>query len=132
MTASRWAAATFALTLAAVLAGGCQNKNKPAEATSDATMASPEKISAAKASYAAQGMLVGEVDAVKENMAAVSGIDPAAITKQDVLNFIDVDARKVINHGTLVETKPSGRIIVECDRNGDRLPHQGDLVVKLK
>jgi len=131
MTASRWAAAAFALTLTAALVGGCQNKSKPADAT-DATMASPEKISAAKASYAAQGMLVGDVDMVKENMAAVSGIDPAAVTKNDVLSFIDVDARKVISHGTLVEAKPSGRIIVECDRSGERLPRAGDIVVKTK
>jgi hypothetical protein len=128
MIASRWAAAC---TLAVALAGGCQNKTTP-PATTDAGMASPEKISAAKASYSAQGMLAGEVEMVRDNLAAVMGIPASSVTKQDVLSFIDVESNRVINHGTLVEAKPSGRLIVECDPQGDRLPRQGDLVVKVK
>jgi hypothetical protein len=129
MIAFRWAAAC---TLAFALIGGCQTKKAP-EPAAEVAPATPEKTAAAKARYMAKGdMLVGEVDAAKDGYAAVSGIDPKAVTKGDVLSFIDVDRNSVINHGTFSEVGLSGRIVVEYDPAGERAPRPGDVVVKVK
>ena len=131
MISLRWAAAGV---LAMGMIAGCKT-TKPVEAPATMDMpASPEKTAAAKARYAAKGdMLVGEVDAAKDGNAAVSGIDPKAVTKDDVLSFIDVDNNTVINHGTMAEVGLSGRLVVSYSTDsGDRAPRQGDLCIKLK
>jgi hypothetical protein len=130
MISFRWAAAC---TLAFALIGGCQPKKAPEVATTEVAPASPERTAAAKARYMAKGdMLVGEVDAAKDGYAAVSGIDSKAVTKGDVLSFIDVERNSVVNHGTFSEVGLSGRIVVEYDSAGERAPRPGDLCVKLK
>jgi hypothetical protein len=130
MISLRWAAACM-VTLA--LIGGCQNTKKEPETATVAGPADPEKTAAAKAKYAAMGdRLVGEVDAVNEKYAAVSGIDPKALTIGDVVTFIDVDNNTMINNGTFVEVGLSGRIVVEYGKTGQRPPRKGDLCVRLK
>jgi hypothetical protein len=129
MILTRWAAA---LTLLLVTIVGCQRTVKEDQNPAP-VQTSQDKIDAAKARYAAMpGVLVGEVDATNGNLTAVSGLDPKSITKDDVLSFIDVPSDDVISHGTLVDTKPSGRLIVEFDPQGKRAPKPGDLCVKLK
>src|SRR5438874_12128193 len=101
MIAFRWAAAS---TLAFALIGGCQPKKALEITATELAPASPEKTAAAKARYMAKGdMLVGEVDAAKDGYAAVSGIDAKAVTKDDVLTFIDVEDNHVFSHGTFSE-----------------------------
>jgi len=130
MISLRWAAA-FVLAFALIV--GCQNTKKEPETATVASPAAPEKTAAAKAMYAAKGdMLVGEVDAAKDGYAAVSGIDPKALNKGDVMTFIDVENNTIINHGTFSEAGLSGRAIVEYGKTGQRAPQQGDLCVKPK
>jgi hypothetical protein len=95
--------------------------------------ATPEQTDAAKARYAARGdLLVGVVDAAKEGFAAVSGIDPKAVTKDDIFSFIDVDTNTVVNHGTLAEMGLSGRLVIRYSSSEQRDPRVGDLCVKPK
>jgi hypothetical protein len=131
MISMRWAAAS---TLGFVLVVGCKSTPKETEAPAP-VVASEDKIASAKAKYAAMpGVVVGEVEAANDSLAAVSGIDPKAIGKDDVLSFIDVGANTVISHGTLEEASPNGRVVVRFDSsgNGERAPRKGDLCVKLK
>jgi hypothetical protein len=112
---------------------GCQTTHKEPEHATTPAPASAEKTAAAKARYTAKGdMLVGEVDAAKDGYAAVSGIDPKSVTKDDVLSFIDVENNNVINHGTFSEVGLSGRIVVKYSAEGERAPQKGDLCIKLK
>jgi len=84
MISLRWAAACM-LTFALIgdvrtprRTGDC-HRQRPAD---------PEKTAAAKAKYAAMGdRFVGEVDAVNDQDAAVSGIDPKVLTIGDVVTF---------------------------------------------
>jgi hypothetical protein len=72
------------------------------------------------------------VDAAKEGFAAVSGIDPKAVTKDDIFSFIDVDTNTVVNHGTLAEVGLSGRLVIRYSSSEQRDPRVGDLCVKPK
>ena len=129
MISLRWTAGCI---LSVALLGGCQPTHKEPETTA-VMPASPEQTAAAKARESAKGdRLVGEVDAAKDGYAAVSGIDPKAVTKGDFLSFIDVGANKVINHGTFSEVGLSGRLLVKYDADGERAPQKGDLCIKLK
>ena len=124
------AATTFALA-ALVAAPGCQPK--PAPAPAEPGLPSADRVAAARAAYLAKGdMLVGQVDDANERFAAVSGIDTGAVKKGDVVTFIDIDANRAVNHGTVNDTSASGRLIVEFDPQGERAPRSGDLCVKLK
>jgi hypothetical protein len=129
MVSLRWIAAC---TLSFALIAGCQSNTKaPPPAVMDGPP-TPEKVAAAKAAYAAMpGVLVGEVELVRDDLAAVSGIDAKSVTKDDTFSFIDVVANRVINTGQLEETKPN-RLIIKASVAGDRLPREGDLCVKLK
>jgi hypothetical protein len=130
MISLRWTAGCI---LGLALLGGCQPAHKEPETTAAFVPASPEQTAAAKARESAKGdRLVGEVDAAKEGYAAVSGIDPKAVTKDDTLSFIDVGTNKVINHGTFSEVGLSGRLLVKYDADGERAPQPGDLCIKLK
>lgn len=123
-----------ACALAFALLAGCQNKKvEPTQPAADGP-AAPDRIATAKATYAAMpGVVVGEVDGVAESYAAVSGIDPKAVTKDDVLSFIDVTANRVINHGSLHDVSAAGRLIVAFETEAaERAPRKGDLCVKLK
>ncbi len=92
----------------------------------------PEKVAAARAAYAAMpGVLVGEVELVRDNLAAVSGIDAKSVTREDTFSFIDVVANRVINTGQLQDVRPT-RLIIKASEAGDRAPREGDLCVKLK
>jgi hypothetical protein len=128
MILTRWAAT---LTLLLLTVAGCQKtvKEEPVPTTMPT---SQDRIDTAKARYAAMSYMVGEVDATNGDLTAVSGLDPKSISKDDVLSFIDPATDDVISHGTLVETKPSGRLIVQFDPQGNRAPKPGDLCVKPK
>ena len=129
MIALRWVAAS-ALGLA--LVAGCQSETKAPPPVATDAPPSPERVAAAKAAYAAMpGVLVGEVELVRDDLVAVSGIDPTKVNKDDTFDFIDVAANRVIDIGKLEDTKAT-RIIVKASSSGDRLPRQGDLCVKLK
>lgn len=130
MISMRWAAAC---TLAFVTMIGCQ-KTVPIQDPAPAPApTSDEKVAAAKAKYAAMpGVLVGEVEAANDTYAAIGGLDPKSIGKDDILTFIDVAANEVISHGTMSEVGLSGRLVVKFDPQGQRAPKKGDLCVKLK
>jgi hypothetical protein len=124
-----------ACALAFALFAGCQSKKVEADQRAPAVgPAAPDRVAAAKAAYAAMpGVIVGEVDGVAQNYAAVSGIDPNAVTKADSLSFIDVTENRIVNHGTLFDVTAAGRLIVAFETDhGDRAPRKGDLCVKLK
>jgi hypothetical protein len=132
MIALRWAAAS---TLALALLPGCTTPPKPEPAPpAGPTTASPDRVAALRATYlAVPGTLAGVVEAASDKYVAVSGIEPSAVTKQDVLTFIDVETNQVINHGTLHEVTAAGRLVVEFDTQGEsRAPRIGDLCVRLK
>ena len=130
MRSHRWTAGCI---VSLALVAGCQPTHKEPETTATVVPATPEKTAAAKAREAAKGdRLVGEVDAAKDGYAAVSGIDPKSVTKDDVLSFVDVDSNKVINHGTLSEVGLSGRLVVKYAPDEERAPQKGDLCIKLK
>jgi hypothetical protein len=126
----RWTAAcVFSLALIA----GCQPAHKAPEATPEPMAATPEQTASAKARYTAKGdLLVGEVDAAKDGFAAVSGIDPKVVTKDDIFSFIDVGTNTVINHGALAEVGLSGRLVIRYFSDEQRAPRVGDLCVKPK
>jgi hypothetical protein len=130
MNPVRWSAGCI---LSLALIAGCQPSHKAPETANTPMMATPEQTAAAKARYIAKGdMLVGEVDAAKEGFAAVSGIDPKLVTKDDRFSFIDVDTNSVINHGTLAEVGLSGRLVIRYSTGEQRAPRVGDLCVKPK
>jgi hypothetical protein len=96
-------------------------------------MPSADRIAAAKARYAAQGdVLVGMVEAANDKYAAVSGIDPKSLKKDDVLHFIDVEANQEVCQGVVHDVSAAGRLIVDYDKAGTRAPREGDLCVKIK
>lgn len=130
MISMRWAAACA---VGFVTMVGCQ-KTAQVEPSSAPPMTTDDQIAAAKAKYAGQpGVMVGEVEAANGSYAAVSGLDPKAVTKNDVLTFIDVPSNTVVSHGSFREVSPNGRLIVDdFDPNGQRAPQKGDLCVKLK
>jgi hypothetical protein len=130
MTVLRWAAATtLAVTLLAV---GCAPKKTEPESTTESTP-SADRVAAAKARYAAKGdYLVGVTDAVNDKYAAVTGIDPKAVKKDDAFHFIDVDGNQEVCMGLLHDVGPSGSLIIEYDKSGSRAPRPGDLCVKIK
>jgi hypothetical protein len=129
MNSAHWSAGCI---LSLALVAGCQPAHKAPE-TATPMMATPEQTAAAKARYLAKGdMLVGEVDAAKEGFAAVSGIDPKVVTKDDIFSFIDADTNSVINHGTLAEVGLSGRLVIHYSDGEQRAPRVGDLCVKPK
>ena len=132
MNSIRWAAVLCSLALTFVSLPGCRSESK--EPSTSATGAvDTDKLAAARARYSAKGdMLVGEVAAANDRLAAVTGIDPKAIDKNKLFDFIDVDSNKVINNGTLSDVSAAGRLIIEYDQAGERPPRAGDLVVQLK
>ena len=132
MNSIRWAAICCSLTLTLACLPGCRSEPKEPESTAPTTV-SADKLAAAKARYSAKGdMLVGEVAAANDRLAAVTGIDPKTIDKNKVFDFIDIDTNKVINNGTLSDVSAAGRLIIEYDKAGERPPRAGDLVVQLK
>jgi hypothetical protein len=115
------------------LVAGCQPAHKASETSSAPMMATPEQTAAAQARYAARGdLLVGVVDAAHDGFAAVSGIDPKAVKKDDMFTFIDVDTNAIVDHGTLAEVGLSGRLVIRYSSQEQRAPRQGDLCVKPK
>lgn len=128
MILTRWAAAS---TLVLVTLVGCQKTTKDTDVVTPIPTTT-EQTAALKAKYAGMpGVIAGEVEATNGNLAAVSGLDPKAITEKDVLTFIAVPSEEIISNGTLVEAKPSGRLVVKFDTEGKRAPRTGDLCVKL-
>jgi hypothetical protein len=132
MIVLRSTAAATALAIALLAAGCGPNKPEPVAPTTD-TMPSADRVAAAKARYAAKGdYLVGSVDTVNEKYAAVTGIDPKAVKKDDAFHFIDVEANDEVCMGLLHEVGPAGSLIIEYDKSGSRAPRPGDLCVKIK
>ena len=130
MNPVRWSAGCI---LSLGLVAGCQPAHKAPETATTPVTATPDQTAAARARYVAKGdVLVGEVDAAKEGLAAVSGIDPKLVTKDDIFSFIDVATNSVINHGTLAEVGLSGRLVIRYSTGEQRAPRGGDLCVKPK
>src|SRR5437763_15462677 len=122
MNSIRWPAilCSFALTFGSL--SGCRSETKEPETVAPGTV-NADKLFAAKARYSAKGdMLVGEVAAANDRLAAVTGIDPKTVDKNKIFDFIDIDSNKVINNGTLTDVSAAGRLIIEYDQAGERPP----------
>jgi hypothetical protein len=138
MIALRRAAAAAACSLAVALAfaAGCENKPKQPETPPVVEPSTPpvDRVAAAQARYASQpGVLAGVVDAAQDPYAVVSGIDAKALSKDDVLTFIDIETNQPINHGLVDSPSAGGRLYVKYDTQGEvRAPRPGDLCVKMK
>ncbi len=132
MNSIRWAAILCSVALTFASLPGCRSEPKEPSTTAPGVV-DADKLAAAKARYSAKGdMLVGEVAAANYRLAAVTGIDPKAVDKNKVFDFIDIDSNKVINNGTLTDVSAAGRLIIEYDQAGERPPRPGDLCVQLK
>lgn len=130
MHSIRWAAA-LCFAVATTLVAGCQSRPAPT-ATSADTLPAADRVASAKASLVAQGVAVGEVDAVQDSFAHVSGLDPKAVTPADDVSFIDVQTGRVVNIGRLRSTTDKGALVIEAGSFGERAPRVGDLAAKLK
>jgi hypothetical protein len=132
MKSIRWAAILCSVALTFASLPGCRSEPKEPATTAPGAV-DADKLAAAKARYSAKGeMLVGEVAAANDRLAAVTGVDPKAVDKNKVFDFIDIDSNKVINNGTLTDVSAAGRLIIEYDQAGERPPRPGDLCVQLK
>lgn len=133
MICARWAAA-FALI---VLIAGCQPVKQEEET---APQVNSQAVTSSKSKYAAiPGALVGEVIDVKSdsslglNLVEASGMDGKALTKDDVISYIDPVDNRVVNHGRLYGTLKNGNVALTFEGAGEtRAPRAGDLAVRLK
>lgn len=133
MICARWAAA-FALL---IVVTGCQPAKPEEEAQQPVA---PDKVMTAKAKYAAlPGALVGEVVDAKADetlrlyLVEASGIDAKALSKDDVISYIDPLDNKVVNHGRLHSSLKNGNVALTYEVAGEaRAPRAGDLAVRLK
>jgi hypothetical protein len=76
------------------------------------------------------GAVMGSVAAVKDGMAAVSGISAAAVKKGDSIQFLDASSMGIAN-GSIVSADPnSAYLVVEYTPTaGGRAPMRGDMAV---